>query len=108
MLSCAAFVNGGRPDARTPCCGCRLPQRAAEVPAQRFFLLLVRRADARPVQGSRLFEHALEGELAHRLAVLDHEGNVVGTYLEGGPRTAEASAGVEPETRIEEAGVVGT
>jgi hypothetical protein len=59
--------------------------RAAKVAAQRLFLLLIRRADARAVERGGLFEHAFEGELAHRLAVLDHERHVVCAHLERGP-----------------------
>src|SRR5262245_34142418 len=63
--------------------------RPAEVLAQRVLLELVGRADVAAVQRVRRLEHPLEGELAHRLAVLDHERHVVGPHLERGPRAAE-------------------
>ena len=46
-------------------------------------------------------------KLADGLAVLDHEGHVVGTHLECGTRTPEASGRVEPEAGVEEPRIVG-
>src|SRR5438270_841126 len=59
--------------------------------------------DSSPI---RPLQHPLEGQLADGLAVLDHEGNIAGAYLECGPRAESPSGGVIAETRIEEPGIV--
>src|SRR6266540_50953 len=80
---------------------------SAEVLAQRVDLTLVRGADVLAVEHDGWFDHLLEGQLAHLLAVLDHERHVVRSYLERRPRAQETPLGVEPEPGIEEARVVG-
>src|SRR5690348_3964328 len=79
--------------------------RHPEVLAKGLHLALVVRADAGAVEDARGLEHALEGELADRLAVLDHERHVVGAHLERRSGTVEAAVGVEAEAGVEEAGV---
>src|SRR5437588_4566356 len=79
--------------------------RGQEVLAQRVLLALVG-ADPLAVEHGGLLHHALEGELADALAVLDHEGHVVGAHLQRSPGASEPVLGVEAEAGIEEAGVV--
>src|SRR5690348_15073367 len=79
---------------------------ADEVLAESLGLLLVVRQRLPAVEDGRLLDHPLEGELAHPLAVLDHERHVVGPDLEGRLRSEEAPLRVEAEAGVEEAGVV--
>src|SRR4051794_26828519 len=78
-----------------------------EVLAQHRHLPLVVRAEVRAVEALGGRRHPLESELADRLAVLDHEGDVTGADLERGPAAVPAPLGVVAEAGVEEAGVVG-
>ena len=78
--------------------------RLLELLGERETLALIRRADAAPVELCRPLGQRLEEKPADCLAILDHEGHVVGADFED--RTRAAAAGfVMPETRIEEARV---
>src|SRR2546430_358282 len=73
-------VIGRRGILGAPRCRCRGP---LEVLAQRVCLSLVRGSDGFTVQDIRVFDHPLEGQLTHSLAMLDHERHVVGPHLQG-------------------------
>src|SRR5215212_2322426 len=79
-----------------------------EVLAQHRHLALVVRAQAGAVEPLGRRRHPLETELADRLAVLDHEGDVAGPDLERGAAAVAPSLRVVAEPRVEEARVVGS
>ncbi len=68
----------------SPCRAARrcLLDRKDEMLPERLLLLLVLRPDLLAVEDRRLLEHALKSELADSLAVLDHEGNLMGPDLQ--------------------------
>ena len=75
-----------------------------EVLAQHRLLPLVARAESFAVQNVGRIHHALECQLAHRLKVFDHEGDVTRPDLECSATTIPTLAGIMAETRVEEAG----
>src|ERR1700710_3136969 len=77
-----------------------------EMLAEHRLLALVIRADIAAVEHVRLLGHALEGELADWLTVLDHERDVARANLERCTAAAGEAGGRVAEAGIEEAGVV--
>src|ERR1700710_1742057 len=77
-----------------------------EMLAEHPLLALVIRADIAAVEHVRLLGHALEGELADWLTVLDHERDVARANLERCTAAAGEAGGRVAEAGIEEAGVV--
>src|SRR5439155_21717085 len=86
------------------CEGCL---RLGEMLAQRVGLSLVCGPDRLPIEHVGGLDHPFERELTDALPVLDHERDVVCPHLERGAGPVEPSTGVEPESRVEETGVVG-
>ncbi len=78
-----------------------------EMLAERFALTLVVGPDVPAIELGRFGQHALERELAHPLAVLDHERDVMGPHLERGGRPPQPPGRVITEAGVEEAGVMG-
>ena len=102
----SADARGRRPARMgSPASGARCrATRGAEVLAEGVGLALVRGADALAVQDVQGFDHALEREPTDALAVLDHERDVVGPDLQGGPRSCERPAVSNPNPGSEEPG----
>ena len=78
-----------------------------EVLAQHRHLALVVGAEVGAVEALGRRCHPLQAELADRLAVLDHEGDVAGAHLERRAAAVAAALRVVAEAGVEEAGVVG-
>src|SRR5512144_1906326 len=74
-----------------------------EVLAQHRHLALVVGAEVVAVEALRRRRHPLQAQLADRLAVLDHEGDVAGADLERGTAAVAPALGVVAEAGIEEA-----
>src|SRR3954451_17050558 len=105
MLLPASSGPGGLRGIRALACGRRL---LAEVLAEHGDLALVVRPGLVAVKEVGGGCHALVGELADRLAMLDHERDVARAALERRPATVPVVMGVEAEARVEEARVVAT
>src|SRR5271165_1410482 len=76
-----------------------------EVLAEHRLLTLVVGAHIRSIEQVRSFAHVLEGELAHRLAVLDHERHIAGPDLERCAASMCLPALCIAEPRVKEARV---